>query len=52
MNNFESLFAAYPCVLTDESVKAMVAEILAEHFNENNNIEVWKQHQEFPPEAH
>ena len=43
MNKFESLFAEYPCVLTDESVKASVAEILAKHFNENNNIEVWKQ---------
>jgi deoxyribose-phosphate aldolase len=43
MNKFETLFAEYPCTLTDDSVKAAVADILANHFDENNNAEVWKQ---------
>ena len=43
MNKFETLFAEYPCTLTDESVKTAVADILTKHFDENNNVEVWKQ---------
>lgn len=43
MNKFEELFAAYPFKMTDEQVKAEVAKILAEHKEENNNVEVWKQ---------
>ena len=43
MNQLEALFAAYPCTLTDESVKTAVEDILAKHFDENNNVEVWKQ---------
>lgn len=43
MNKFESLFAEYPCGLTQESVQAAVADILAQHFDENNHVEVWKQ---------
>ena len=43
MNKFEQLFAEYPCTLTDQSVKAEVENILANHFIENNNAEVWKQ---------
>ena len=43
MNNFGALFAEYPCVLTDELVKAAAADILTNHFEENNNVEVWKQ---------
>lgn len=43
MNKFEALFAEYPCTLTDESVKTAVEDILTKHFEENNNIEVWKQ---------
>ncbi len=43
MNPFEELFAQYPCTLTDETVKTAAAEILAKHFDENNNAEVWKQ---------
>ena len=38
MNKFESLFAEYPCGLTQESVQAAVADILAQHFDENNNV--------------
>ena len=43
MNKFEALFAEYPCTLTEESVKTAVEDILTKHFEENNNIEVWKQ---------
>ena len=43
MNKFEELFAQYPCPFTDEQVKAQVAEIEAKHFDENNNVEVWKE---------
>ena len=42
MNKFEELFAQYNCP-TDEQVKKDVADILAKHFDENNNAEVWKQ---------
>lgn len=43
MNKFEELFAQYPCPFTDEQVKAQVADIQANHFAENNNVEVWKE---------
>ncbi len=42
MNKFEELFAQYTCP-TDEAVKAAVKNILDNHFDENNNPEVWKQ---------
>ena len=41
--NFDELFAQYPCPFTDEQVKAQVADILKNHFDENNNVEVWKE---------
>ena len=43
MDKFQELFAAYPFTLTDEQVKANVADILAKHYDENNNVEVWKE---------
>ena len=43
MNKFEELFAQYPCPFTDEQVNAQVADILKKHFDENNNVEVWKE---------
>ena len=44
MANFEELFAQYNCdALTQENVKAEVARILSEKYDENNKIEVWKQ---------
>lgn len=43
MEKFEELFAQYNCCQNDEEVKAATAEILKEHFDENNNVEVWKQ---------
>jgi deoxyribose-phosphate aldolase len=43
MEKFEQLFAEYPWTMTDEAVKVAAADILATHFDENNNAEVWKQ---------
>jgi deoxyribose-phosphate aldolase len=43
MEKFEQLFAEYPWTMTDEAVKAAAADILETHFDENNNVEVWKQ---------
>lgn len=43
MNKFESLFAEYPFGMTDAVVKETVADILAQHYDENNNCNVWKQ---------
>ena len=43
MEKFEQLFAEYHWTMTDEAVKAAAADILATHFDENNNVEVWKQ---------
>ncbi|MBR1922931.1 MAG: deoxyribose-phosphate aldolase [Paludibacteraceae bacterium] len=43
MNKFEQLFAAYPFAMSDEQVKAQVAELLSSHAAENNNAAVWAQ---------
>ncbi|MCI5681147.1 MAG: deoxyribose-phosphate aldolase [Paludibacteraceae bacterium] len=43
MEKFEELFAQYNCCQNDEEVKAATARIIQEHFDENNNVEVWKQ---------
>ena len=43
MNKFENLFAEYPCGLTDTGVKLATAELLEQHFAENNEVSVWKQ---------
>lgn len=43
MEKFEELFAQYNCCQNDEEVKAATAEIIKTHFDENNNVEVWKQ---------
>lgn len=43
MDKFEKLFAQYPWTMSDDMVKEAAADILAKHFDENNNIEVWKQ---------
>lgn len=42
MDRFEELFAQYLCPFSDEQVKEAVAAIVKEHFDENNNREVWK----------
>lgn len=41
--NFDELFSQYNCNYNDADVKAAVADILAKHFDENNNREVWMQ---------
>lgn len=43
MEKFEELFAQYNCCQNDEEVKATTAQIINDHFDENNNVEVWKQ---------
>ena len=43
MDKFETLFSEYPWTMSDEAVKEAAANILTKHFDENNNIEVWKQ---------
>ena len=43
MDKFEKLFALYPWTMSDDMVKEAAADILAKHFDENNNVEVWKQ---------
>ena len=43
MDKFEKLFAQYPWTISDDMVKEAAADILAKHFDENNNVEVWKQ---------
>ncbi len=43
MDNFEQLFAQYNCNLDDAQVEAQVKQLIDEHFDENNNAEVWKQ---------
>lgn len=43
MDKFQELFAQYQFNMTDEQVKEEVARIKKEHFDENNNKEVWKQ---------
>ena len=43
MEKFEELFAQYNCCQNDEEVKAATAQIINDHFDENNNVEVWKQ---------
>jgi len=41
MDRFEELFAQYPLGMTDAEVTAEVQKIVKEHFDENNNKEVW-----------
>lgn len=43
MRNFEELFSLYNCSIDDESVKNSVAKLLDAHFEQNNNVEVYKQ---------
>lgn len=43
MDKFETLFSEYPWTMSDEAVKEAAANILTKHFDENNNIDVWKQ---------
>lgn len=42
MKDFNSLFAEYHCDVDDEKVKKEVEKIIKEHYDENNNVEVYK----------
>lgn len=43
MNQIESLFAKYLCNLNDDEVKQEVNRLLKDHYEKNNNVEVYKQ---------
>lgn len=43
MSKFDELFAQYDCNLNDETIKQDIEKILAAHYAENNNVEVYKQ---------
>lgn len=43
MNKFDDLFMQYNCIMNDETVKADIDKILAAHYAENDNKEVYKQ---------
>lgn len=43
MNKFDDLFKQYNCNLNDEAVKQDIDRILAENYEPNNNVEVYKQ---------
>ena len=43
MNKFDDLFKQYNCDLNDEAVKQDIDRILAENYESNNNVEVYKQ---------
>jgi deoxyribose-phosphate aldolase len=43
MSKFDDLFKKYNCNLSDEAVKQEIEIILADHFAENNSVDVYKQ---------
>jgi deoxyribose-phosphate aldolase len=43
MDKFNQLFDLYNCKLSDETVKIETEKIIIEHFEENNNSEVYRQ---------
>ena len=43
MDKIQQLFNAYPFAMSNEQVEQATKELLAAHFEENNNAEVWKQ---------
>jgi len=43
MSKFDDLFMQYNCILNDETVKKDIDKILAAHYAENDNKEVYKQ---------
>ena len=42
MINFDTLFSLYNMDLTNESVRNEVEKVLAKHYTENNNVDVYK----------
>ena len=43
MDKFQELFELYKLEMTDQQVTDEVNRIINAHFDENNNVEVWKQ---------
>ena len=43
MNKFDDLFNLYNCNINDEEVKQGINTILSQHYESNNNVEVYKQ---------
>jgi len=43
MSKFDDLFKQYNCNLSDDAVKQDIEKILAAHYDENNNVAVYKQ---------
>ena len=43
MNKFDDLFKLYNCNINDEEVKQGINTILSQHYESNNNVEVYKQ---------
>jgi deoxyribose-phosphate aldolase len=43
MINFADFFKAYKCRIDDNAVQQAAAKIISEHFDENNNTEVYRQ---------
>ena len=43
MSKYDDLFLQYDCNLNDETVKKDIDKILAAHYAENDNKEVYKQ---------
>lgn len=43
MSKFDDLFKQYHCTINDESVKNDIDKILAAHYAENDNVDVYKQ---------
>ena len=43
MINFNDFFKTYKFNITDEAVQQATAKIISEHFDENNNADVYKQ---------
>ena len=43
MNKFDDLFNLYNCNINDEEVKQGINTIISQHYESNNNVEVYKQ---------
>jgi len=43
MSKYDDLFKQYDCNLNDETIKKDIDKILAAHYAENNNADVYKQ---------
>ena len=43
MSKFDDLFKLYNCELNEEEVKQDINAIISQHYESNNNVEVYKQ---------